>query len=72
MIGKGRISLKNERTKAKNVSLVEGLKHNLLIVSQVCDQGHILTFNSRNYDIRKKNSGKWVATKLELQKMYTC
>lgn len=31
------VSLRNERTKAKNVSFVEGLKHNLLSVSHISD-----------------------------------
>ena len=55
IIGKGAINLGNKRTKVENVSLVEGLKHNHLSASQICDQGHTLKFNSKNCEIRKKN-----------------
>lgn len=50
---KGTLSLDNGKTKTKNVLYVESLKHNLLNVSQMCDQGHILTFNSQLCEIRK-------------------
>ena len=59
--GKGIINLRNERTNVEDVSLVEGLTYNLLSVNEICDQGHILTFNSKNSEIRKKRSGKLVA-----------
>jgi hypothetical protein len=48
--------------KQKNVLLVENLKSNLLSVSQTCDQGHILIFDSKKCEIRKEDSGKLVAT----------
>jgi hypothetical protein len=35
--GKGIVSLSNGKRKAQDVFFVEGLKHNLLSVSQVCD-----------------------------------
>ena len=35
--GKGMVSLSNGKGKAQDVLFVEGLKHNLLSVSQVCD-----------------------------------
>jgi transposase InsO family protein len=38
------------------------MKHNLLIVSQMCEQGHKVTFNSQKCEIRKEGSGKLVAT----------
>jgi hypothetical protein len=38
------------------------MKHNLLSVSQMCDQGHKLTFDSEKYEIRKEGSGKLVDT----------
>jgi len=37
--GKGSVFLK-EKVKAGNVMYVDGLKHNLLSVSQMCDQGN--------------------------------
>ena len=38
--GKGSIFLK-EKVKDNNVMYVDGLKHNLLSVSQMCDQGSL-------------------------------
>ena len=35
--GKGIIKIRNDRTKEEYVSLVEDLKHNLLIVGYICD-----------------------------------
>jgi len=39
--GKGSVFLK-EKVKAGNVMYVDGLKHNLLSVSQMCDQGNVV------------------------------
>jgi len=41
--GNGSIFLK-EKVKAGNVMYVDGLKHNLLSVSQMCDQGNEVVF----------------------------
>ena len=38
------------------------MKHNLLSVSQMCYQGHKLTFDSEKCEIRKEGSGKLVGT----------
>jgi hypothetical protein len=38
------------------------MKHNLLSVSQMCDQSHKFTFDSQKCEIRKEGSGKLVAT----------
>jgi hypothetical protein len=48
--GKGIVVLdedKKGKTKAQNVLYVDGLKHNLLSVSQMCDQGHNVLFHSK-------------------------
>jgi hypothetical protein len=37
------------------------MKHNLLSVSQMCDQGHKITFDSQKCEIIKEGSGKLVA-----------
>jgi hypothetical protein len=42
--------------------LVEYLKHNLLSISKICDQGYTLMFDSQKCKIREKNSGRLVAT----------
>jgi hypothetical protein len=38
------------------------MKHNLLSVSQMCDQVHKVTFDSEKCEIRKEGSGKLIAT----------
>ena len=38
------------------------MKHNLLSVSQMCDQGHVLTFTSKDCKIQKEELGKLVTT----------
>jgi hypothetical protein len=47
IIGKGTVIIGSKNTKAENVLLVEDMKHNLLSISQMCDQGHKVTFNSQ-------------------------
>ena len=42
--------------------MVEYLKHNLLSVSKMCDQGYTLMFDSRKCKIRENNSGRLVET----------
>jgi len=41
---------------------MEDMKHNLLSVSQMCDQGHKIVFDSHKCDIRKEYLGRVVAT----------
>jgi hypothetical protein len=48
---KGMVSLSNGKGKAQDVLLVDGLKHNLLSVSQMCDRGCIVFFTSKDYKI---------------------
>jgi hypothetical protein len=56
IIGKGTIRIGNKNTKEENVLLVEDMKHNLLIICQMCDQGHKITFDSHKCRIRKVGS----------------
>lgn len=46
VFGRGIVHLGRETLKAKNVILVEDMKHDLFSVSQMCDQGHVLIFDS--------------------------
>jgi hypothetical protein len=62
IIGKGIVQIGNKNEKAENVLLVEYMKHNILSVIQMCDQGHKVTFDSQKCEIRKEGSGKLVAT----------
>ena len=43
---KGTVNLGSENVKERKVLLVEDLKHNLLSVSKICDQGYTLMFDS--------------------------
>jgi len=56
ILGKGTVTLGNKKNKAENVLLVENLKSNLLSISQTCDQGHILIFDSQKCEIREEGS----------------
>jgi hypothetical protein len=56
IIGKCTVKIGNKNTKVENVLLVEDMKHNLLSVSQMCDQGHKFTFDSQKCEIRKEGS----------------
>jgi hypothetical protein len=62
IIGEGTVRIGNKNEKAQNFLLVEDMKHNLLSVSQMCDQGHKITFDSEKCEIRKEGSGKLVDT----------
>jgi hypothetical protein len=59
--GKGMVSLSNGKGKAQDVLLVDGLKHNLLSVSQMCDRGCEVLFMSKDCKIKSVNSGQVVA-----------
>jgi hypothetical protein len=56
IIGKSTVIIGNKNTKEENVLLVEYMKHNILSVSQMCDQGHKVTFDSQKCEIRKEGS----------------
>ena len=62
VVGRVTIDLGREKLKAKNVLLVEYMKHDLLSVSQMCDQGHVLIFDAHKCEVRRDNFGKLVAT----------
>ena len=55
--GKGFVFLK-EKVKAGNVFYVDGLKHNLLSVSQMCDNGTEVIFRSDGCSVRDLDIGE--------------
>ena len=57
--GKGVIG-KNDSTSIQNVLFVQGLKHNLLSVSQLCDSGFRLLFESKGVLVINIESNKIV------------
>jgi hypothetical protein len=62
IIRKGTVILGNKDVVVENALLVENMKHNLLSVSQMCDQEHTHIFNSKECEIRKEGSGGLVVT----------
>jgi hypothetical protein len=59
--GKGMVSLSNGKGKAQDVLLVDGLKHNLLSVIQICDKVFEVVFTSKDCKIKYVTSGQVVA-----------
>jgi len=55
--GKGTIGKLNS-AKIENVHFVEGLKHNLLSISQLCDSGFKVVFKPNICEIRQTFSNK--------------
>jgi hypothetical protein len=70
ILGKGTVKLGSENVKAGKVLLVEYLKHNLLSVSKICDQGYTLTFYSRKCKIRENNSRRLVIATIRSNNIY--
>jgi hypothetical protein len=64
---KGMVSLSNGKGKYQNVLFVDGLKHNLLSVSQVCDRGCEVFFTSKYCRIKFVNSGKLIAKGIRIK-----
>jgi hypothetical protein len=62
ILGKETVNLGSENVKAGKFLLVEYLKHNLLSVNKICDQGYTLMFDSRKCKNKENNSGRLVAT----------
>jgi hypothetical protein len=58
--GKGMMSLSNGKGKAQDVLLVDGLKHNFLSVSQMCDRGCEVVVTSKDCKIKSVNLGQVV------------
>ena len=54
ILGVGKIGT-NSSTSIENVLLVDGLKHSLLSVSQLCDKGYLVSFDSHNCVIENKH-----------------
>ena len=57
--GKGSVFLK-EKDKAGNVMYFDGLKHNLLSVSQMCDEGNEIVFQSSGCVVNELDIGETV------------
>ena len=56
--GKGSVSIDNGRGKAQDVLFVDGLKTNLLTVSQMCDKGCEFLFRAQDCEVRSSTTGR--------------
>ena len=54
----------------EEVALVDGLKHNLLSISQLCNKGNSVTFNSEACVMTNKRSNKVVLTGVRKENVY--
>jgi hypothetical protein len=75
IIGRGTIKIRSKDAMEENVLLVEDMKHNMLSVSEMYDQGHTLQFDLEKCEIRKEGSGRLVETTirtLEIGKESCC
>jgi len=66
IVGKCIVSLANGRGKANNVLFVNGLKHNILSVSEMCDQGYDVFFKAKNCQVNYAGMGKIVVEVVEI------
>ena len=60
IVGKGHVSLNGGKLLCDNVLYVDGLKHNLLSVSQLCKDGHKVIFSEKGCVIRSVETGKQI------------
>ena len=60
IVRKGLVRIIDGKIRSEEVLFVDGLKHNLLSVSQICDRGHGIFFNKHGCEITD-NNGKVVA-----------
>jgi hypothetical protein len=58
---KGMVSLSNVKGDSQDDLLVDDLKHNFLIISQMCDRGYEEMFTSKYCKVKNVNSGQVVA-----------
>ena len=67
-VGYGLISKDN--VIIKEVALVDGLKHNLLSINQLCDKGNSVTFTTEAFVVTNKRSNKVVLTGVRKGNVY--
>ncbi|XXG82894.1 hypothetical protein AAC387_Pa10g0771 [Persea americana] len=56
IVGKGLVRIIDGKIRSEEVLFIDGLKHNLLSVSQICDRGHGIFFNKHGYEIINNNA----------------
>jgi len=60
----------NSSISINNVWLVDGLKHNLLSISQFCDNGYDVMFDKTNYTVINKNDNSIVFKGKRMNNVY--
>jgi len=69
ILGRGDVGTKDSTT-IKNVLYVEGLKHSLLSISQLCDKGYKVNFEANTCTISNEISGKVLFTGKRVNNIY--
>ena len=69
ILGRGDVGTKDSTT-IENVLYVEGLKHSLLSISQLCDKGYKVNFETNNCTISSETSGKVLFTCRRVNKIF--
>jgi len=69
LLGKGLV-LNPSTTTIKDVMLVEGLKNNILNISQFCDNGYTTTFNNQGYIIEHNLDKEILVKGLRVENLY--
>ncbi|VFQ66058.1 unnamed protein product [Cuscuta campestris] len=69
IIGSGTVG-KDNATTVENVLLVEGLKHNLLSISQLCDKGNRVIFDSRKCIVERLCDNKTILCGSRVDNIY--
>ena len=67
--GKGIIG-KNNSAQIEDVQYVEGLKHNLLSISQLCDSGFEVVFKPNICEVKQTSSGKILFSGIRKKNLY--
>ena len=70
IVGIGRVGKKNS-TYIENILLIDGLKHNLLSVSQLCDKGNRVIFKSKECFITHMEENKVIFKGERVNNVYT-
>jgi len=61
ILGRGNVDIENSTT-IENVLCVEGLKHSLLSIRQLCDKGYKVNFEANSCTISNESSGRVLFT----------
>ena len=69
ILGRGTVGTGNSTT-IENVLYVEGLKHSLLNINQLCDKGYKVNFKSNGCTISSDPSGKMLFTGKRVNNIY--